>query len=121
MSPLLEAQLAFFKCVPRLIDFAVGAGYFPAAGELWRSPQQAQWNAQHGTGIANSLHTQRLAIDIVLFGADGSYYDGSKPEHLAAYRDLGRYWTGLDPHCCWGGDFSRPDPDHFSYTFGGVK
>ena len=121
MSPLLEAQVAFFKLVPRLIDFAVGAGYVATGGELQRSPQQAKLNAAAGVGIQHSLHIQSLALDVKLYDADGRYCDGTTAEDVAKYRDLGRFWTSLDPRCCWGGDFVKPDLDHYSYTFGDVR
>ena len=120
MSALLDAQCRFASLVPRLIDRAVASGFRLTLGEVYRTPEQAQWNAAHGKGIANSLHTQRLAIDVNLYGPDG-YYDGSTQPGRMAYRDLGTYWKGLDPSCCWGGDFSSPDLDHYSFTFGGVK
>jgi hypothetical protein len=39
----------------------------------------------------------------------------------AVYKPLGDYWKTLDPACCWGGDFSKPDGNHFSYTHNGIK
>jgi len=72
-------------------------------------------NAKSGAGIAHSLHTQRLAVDLQLF-KDGVYLTDS-----AAYESLGVFWEKLDPDACWGGRFSKPDGNHFSLTFGGIK
>ena len=82
---------------------------------MYRSPEQAALNAQHWIGIANSLHTLRLAFDVNLF-KDGVYLTES-----AAYEPLGVYWESLDPDCAWGGRFSKPDGNHLSLSWGGIK
>lgn len=111
-----ELQRRFLPFVAKLVEYAYTQGYELTAGELYRSPEQAALNAQHGSGIANSLHTLRLAIDMQLF-KDGVYLTDSEQ-----YRLLGEYWKTLDPLCCWGGDFkTRPDGNHFSLSFGGIK
>src|ERR1700739_2108788 len=113
---LAEQQRRFLPLVAKLVDHAYAQGYELTAGELYRSPEQAALNAQHGSGIANSLHTLRLAIDLQLF-KDGIYLtDG------VAYKALGEFWKTLDPLCCWGGDFTtRADGNHFSMTWGGIR
>jgi hypothetical protein len=108
-------QRRFLPFVARLIDFAYSQGFELTAGELYRTPEQAALNAKSGAGIAHSLHTQRLAVDLQLF-KDGIYLTDT-----AAYTPLGVFWEGLDPDACWGGRFSKPDGNHFSLTFGGVK
>jgi hypothetical protein len=103
--------------VAKLIDFAYKQGYELTAGECYRSPEQAALNAQHGSGIANSLHTLRLAVDLQLF-KDGVYLTDS-----AAYKALGDFWKTLDPEAAWGGDFQSPhqDGNHFSLSWGGIR
>jgi hypothetical protein len=111
-----EQQRRFLPFVARLIDYAYAQGFELTAGELYRTPEQAALNAKTGAGIAHSLHTQRLAVDLQLF-KDGGYLTDS-----AQYALLGEFWKTLDPDACWGGDFTtRPDGNHFSLTFGGVK
>lgn len=111
-----QLQRRFLPLVAKLIDYAYTQGYELSAGELYRSPEQAALNAQHGTGIANSLHTLRLAVDLQLF-KDGVYLTDS-----AAYKALGDFWKTLDPLASWGGDFTtRPDGNHFSLTWGGIR
>lgn len=113
---LSEKQRLFTKCVGQLIDWAYAHGYELTLGDAFRSPQQAAANAAAGSGIANSLHTQRLAIDLNLF-INGVYQSDS-----AAYKPLGDFWKSLDPGCCWGGDFvTRADGNHFSITYNGIK
>lgn len=116
MMTLGEKQRLFTRLVGELIRFAYASGYELTFGDAYRSPQQAQANAAAGSGIANSLHTQRLAIDLNLF-INGEYQPDSN-----AYRPLGEFWKSLDPGCCWGGDFqTRADGNHFSITWNGVK
>lgn len=111
-----QKQRLFVKLLGRLIGWAYENGYELTEGEGYRTPEQAALNAQHHTGIANSLHTLRLAMDYNLF-KDGAYL--TKTED---YRPLGDYWKSLDPDACWGGDFAtRPDGNHFSITWGGIK
>jgi len=110
-----QRQRRFLPLVAKLIDFAYAQGYELTAGELYRTPEQAALNAQTGAGIAHSLHTQRLAVDLQLF-KDQVYLTDS-----AAYKALGEFWEALDPDACWGGRFSKPDGNHFSLTFGGIK
>lgn len=104
-------QEEFAQAAGRLILKAPEFGYTVTLGEAWRTPQQAQWNAEHGKGISHSLHIERLAIDLNFF-KDGHYIaDGSQ---LA---NIGAWWKTLGPKYKWGGDFTHlPDANHFSIT-----
>ena len=88
-------------------------GYEMTFGETWRSPQEAARLVKLGQGIKNSLHTQRLAIDINLF-KNGKYLTSTE-----SYRFLGEWWQTLHPLCRWGGDFG--DGNHFSLEHEGRK
>lgn len=110
-----EQQRRFLPLVAKLIDWAYAQGYELTAGEFYRTPEQAALNAQKGSGIVHSLHTQRLAVDLQLF-IHGAYQTDS-----AAYKPLGDYWLTLDPDCRWGGHFTRPDGNHFSLTWQGIQ
>jgi D-alanyl-D-alanine carboxypeptidase len=113
---LAQKQRRFLPLVAKLIDFAYAQGYELTAGECYRTPEQAALNAQHGSGIANSLHTLRLAVDLQLFRG-GVYLTDT-----ASYEWLGEFWKTLDPECSWGGDFqTRPDGNHFSLSWGGIR
>lgn len=114
MTTLGEQQRAFPPLVAKLIDFAYANGYEVTFSEAWRTPEQALWNQQHGSGIANSLHCKRLAIDLNLFKDDQYLAD------MESYRPLGDYWKTLHPDARWGGDFHKPDSDHFSLEWQGV-
>lgn len=110
-----KLQEEFAQSAARLIQQAATLGYTVTLGEAWRTPQQAQWNADHGTGISHSLHIERLAIDLNFF-KDGAYIqDGSK------LQDIGAWWKSLGPNYRWGGDFHHlPDGNHFSLSPDGV-
>lgn len=112
---LRELQSLFVQLVADLIDWSFAHGYELTFSEAYRSPQEAAINASTGAGIANSLHCMRLAIDLNLFK------DGVLLESVADYRPLGDFWKTLNPLARWGGDFKRPDSDHFSLTFGGIE
>jgi hypothetical protein len=112
---LREQQSLFAQLAASLITYAYSAGYEITLGEAWRTPEQAQWNADNGSGIVHSLHTQRLAIDLNLFK------DGALLETVDGYRPMGTYWKGLHELARWGGDFSKPDSDHFSLEFDGIQ
>ncbi|RTP98387.1 M15 family peptidase [Enterobacter sp. WCHEn045836] len=110
---LSEKQQKFTVMVGQLIAKAHELGYGLTFGEAYRTPEQAKLNAAKGKGIANSLHTQRLAVDFNLF-TDGRYQTDSE-----AYLPLGEYWESIGG--AWGGRFSRPDGNHFSLEHDGVK
>lgn len=111
---LSEKQQFFVSLIAQLIMWANDKGYRLTFGEAYRTPEQAKLNAKSGAGIANSLHTQRLAVDFNLF-VNGEYK--TKTED---YLPLGEYWESLGG--VWGGRFkSRPDGNHFSLEHNGVR
>ena len=115
MSDALGAkQRLFTYYVALLIQEAYAQGFELTFGEAYRTPEQARLNAQRGTGISNSLHTHRLAIDLNLF-KDGKYLTTSED-----HRPLGEWWEKLDSDCRWGGRFSRPDGNHYSLSHEGI-
>lgn len=122
MSELTDKQERFMTLLPRLYDFIHSQGYKIRGGELWRPPETAALDAAKGTGIKNSLHTLKLAQDLMLVRSDGVLLEDSED-----YRFAGEYWQSLDPDCCWGGIFKdaqghpKPDGDHFSLQYQGIK
>jgi hypothetical protein len=112
-----QKQRLFTHLVAQLIVHAYAEGYELTFGEAYRTPEQAKWNADKaGTGIANSLHTSRLAVDLNLF-RDGKFLTTSDD-----HRPLGAFWKTLHPACAWGGDFRpRPDGNHYSLSHNGIR
>jgi hypothetical protein len=115
MMTLGEKQRLFTKLIGLLIEYAYANGYELTFGDAYRSPEQARANASAGKGIINSLHCERLAIDLNLF-KNGEYLTDSR-----AYQPLGEYWESLNPDCAWGGRFTRADGNHFSIQHAGRK
>jgi len=110
-----EQQRLFTKLIAELIVWAYEQGYEFTLGEAWRTPEQAEANAKAGRGIANSLHTRRLAADLNLF-VSGVYQTSSE-----AHRPIGEKWKSMHELCRWGGDFSRPDGNHYSLEYNGIR
>lgn len=114
MSALQEE---FSQSVAKLIVKAAELGYGVTLGDAYRSPEQAAANAAAGTGVARSLHTDRLAIDINLF-KDGIYITDD-----TGHKDLGAWWKTLGDHYKWGGNIVHPraDPNHYSMSPDGLR
>ena len=115
---LRQKQSRFVYLVGQLIIHATDLGYELTFGEAYRSPIEAARLAKLGLGIINTLHAQRLAIDLNLF-KDGVYLDQT-PDYLA----LGEWWEAQSTPiytCTWGGRFWRADGNHFSLAHEGRK
>lgn len=97
---LRQQQARFAQQVAQLLDHIYVNNHTCSLGEAYRTPEQARLNAQKGIGIARSLHTDRLAIDIHLFDPTGNLITNSN-----GYEWLGIYWESLDPLNRWGGYF----------------
>jgi hypothetical protein len=113
-----QKQRVFVKLVAKLIEYAYSQGYELSFGEAYRTPVQADLNARSGKGISNSLHTQRLAIDLNLF------IDGKYQVYSLAHEPLGVFWESLSTPeytCCWGGRFKKQDGNHYSIEHNGVR
>lgn len=115
MLKLGEKQRIFAWNQHLFIEFVYKTGYELTFGEFYRTAEQAALNAQAGTGIRNSLHGKRLAGDWNLF-RDGIYLTDT-----ASHRQFGTFWKTLHPLNRWGGDFSKPDGNHYSMEHEGVK
>lgn len=115
---LREKQSIFAKLLGIFLREIYALGYEVTLGECYRTPEQAALNAKQGKGIKNSLHTRRLAIDLMLFK------DGELLALTEQYEPIGKIWESYSTPeytCCWGGRFSKPDGDHFSIADGGQK
>lgn len=112
---LLQQQQLFVQLIGQFIAWVYAQGYELTFSEAWRSPQEAAIQAAAGAGIACSLHTERLAIDLNLFKT-GEYLTT-----IDDYRPLGVQWCSMHPVARWGGNFTRIDVDHFSMEWEGVQ
>ena len=91
-------QRKFSLMVAQLIIFAYDAGYEITLGDAFA-------DSGHKEG---SFHYLRLAIDLNLF-KDGVYLT-----ETSDHEPLGAYWLSMGG--TWGGNFRRPDGNHYSYT-----
>lgn len=110
MSKLLQKQFTFTRLVASLIEFAYREGFTLTFGDAYRSKEEAKRLSKLGLGIINSLHCQRLAVDLNLFKEDLWIQDGK------GFQALGEYWESLSTPgivCRWGGRFARKDFNHF--------
>lgn len=98
---LREKQSKFVRMVALLIQFAYERGYELTFGDAW---------ARDGH-MSNSLHYDRLAIDLNLF-VDGTYLTTTE-----AHKELGEFWESIGGS--WGGRFD--DGNHYSLEHGGRK
>lgn len=111
---LLSAKQArFARSVALLILMANELGYAVTFGEAYRSAPEAERLAAGGRGIANSLHCDRLAVDLNLF-KDGKYLSDTE-----SHRPLGELWESFGPDYRWGGRFG--DGNHYSIEHQGRK
>jgi len=114
---LAGKQRAFSVLVARLILKATELGYEVSLGEAYRPPEMSRFYAAKGTGIANSLHTLKLAIDLNLF-KDGKFLTRTED-----HRPLGEWWKAQSTEnltLCWGGDW-KTDGNHYSILHNGVR
>lgn len=111
MNSLIAHQHQFSLAVAGLILEAAFRGYGVAFGEAWRSPEEARRLAALGRGIVQSLHCDRLAVDLCLFKG-GAYLTKSED-----YAELGAWWESQGG--AWGGRWG--DGNHFSWPWGGRK
>lgn len=99
-SDLLKLQQLFAASVPRMIDMARVMGYEVTLGDAYRDPRCPYGNPK-------SLHRQRLAIDLNLFMADGTYIDDD-----TGHRELHEFWAQIG-----GAPMIEDDPCHYSFAF----
>lgn len=108
-----DKQWLFLQDVAKLIAYAKERGYKLTGGELYRTEyQQREYVRQGLSRTEDSMHPERLAIDLNVFVKDADGYQLTSD--YGQISDLGEYWEGLSPQNRWGGNFkSLYDPYHF--------
>ena len=107
---LREKQSRFVRMIADLIAYAYENGYEMTFAEAYRPPELAELYEKQGRGIKNSLHTQRLAIDLNLF-KDGNYLtDGS------GHNELHDFWDAIG-----GAKRIAKDLNHYSILHNGTR
>jgi hypothetical protein len=119
---LREQRVLFTRLICEFGVWAFQNGYNLAFGEVVRTKAQAVANSTSGAGISNSLHLDGLAVDFNMYldldrdGTEDDYVTDS-----ALHKPLGEKWKSMHPLNRWGGDFKKPDGNHYSSTRGGVQ
>ena len=108
-------QAEFTICLAALIVWCSENDYPVILAEAYRTPEQAALNAEAGTGIANSLHTKKLAADMF------RVKDGTITWDHLEYKPVGEKWKSMHVDARWGGDFRSKDSVHFSFEHKGVQ
>ena len=112
---LSEKRILFTRLLAELVIWADKNGYDLALDQVKRTEAEAAANAAKGSGIRNSLHLLGLAADLNLY--IGGVYQTTTEAHKA----IGAKWKTMHPLARWGGDFSKPDGNHYSLEHNGVK
>jgi hypothetical protein len=111
---LRDAQTAFARLIPRLIDKAFELGFEVTLGDAYRDPRVfGPIGQKRGYGHSRSAHKQRLAIDLNLF-KDGQFLATTE-----AHTPLGEWWEQQHELARWGGRFD--DGNHYSFEIDGIK
>ena len=107
-----DRQKRFSRMVARLLNKAHELGYEVSLGDAYRDPRMfGPPGVKLGYSSANSLHKQRLAIDLNLF-RNGKYLQSSEDHRL-----LGEWWESIGGS--WGGRWG--DGNHYSVEHQGRK
>lgn len=106
----VQQQGDFARTLCHLILWAQQQGMTCTLGEVERPSVLAELYAKMGKGVRDSQHLDRLAADLRL------YLGGVYQTESSAYARLGEQWKRLDKRARWGGDFPRPDGNHFEFV-----
>lgn len=109
-------QWLFMRCMNQLLNYAYGTNWALLDPTYKQVEFRAgDFNRPDRKGhMSESQHYDRCAADVIL-DVNGEYIEDS---HHPIYVKLGTFWKALDKRCRWGGDFRRPDGNHFSVTDG---
>lgn len=111
-----EKQELFMRLLSRLIDKVHELGFEIRGGDLFRDPRvHGEFGEKKGYGASRSCHKLKLAIDLNLT-RDGVFLTDTDD-----HREIGEYWKKQHHLCRWGGDFHRPDGNHYSIEHYGVS
>lgn len=116
MSELGDLQRLFPHLLVKLWGKMWEDGYEFSCGDAFRDP--ALFGAvgeANGYGHPKSAHKQKLAFDVNL-KKNGEYLTKTEDHKV-----FGEYWKSLHPLARWGGDFKKPDGNHYSLEYLGIK
>ena len=110
-----KKQELFMRLEPRLIDKAHELGFEVRGGDGFRDPRvHGEFGERKGYGHRRSCHKLKLARDLNLFKS------GRMVTSTKGHAKLGSWWKKQHEFCRWGGDFKKPDGNHYSLTHWGA-
>jgi hypothetical protein len=111
---LRQKQSAFAALTVKLLQRILDAGYEFTYGDAFRDHRvHGVPGVKKSYSSANSVHKQRLALDINLF-KDGRFLTSTED-----HRVFGEWWEKQHPDARWGGRFN--DGNHYSFEHQGAK
>jgi len=96
---LSARQMRFTWMTAQLINYAFSIGIGLTYGDAYATDGHKD----------DSFHYKRLAVDFNAFDLETGEYLRETEDHAK----LGRFWKMMGG--TWGGDFSKPDGNHYSY------
>lgn len=117
-----QQQELFASLLPRLIDKAHELGYEVRIGDTLAVDLHLAYSIlcrelgpkhEYTLKIKQALHSktsahyEKRAIDLNLMRSGKLVLDSEE------HRPLGEFWKSLHPLCGWGGDFKKPDGNHY--------
>ena len=111
-----EKQRLFTRLQAELDLWIYEQGYEFTDGDAYRDPRvHGASGEKKGYGHAKSCHKLRLARDKNLF-RDGVFLTSTED-----HRPIGEKWKSMHELARWGGDFSTPDGNHYSFEHEGQR
>lgn len=113
-----QYQAVFTRTICQFTLWLFDQGYEVTDGEAYRTPEMVAIDVQKGAGISTSLHPHRRARDMNIF------LKGIFLQTKSDLQILGDKWESMSQEgmtCRWGGNFTKPDTDHFSMQKPGEK
>ena len=112
-----EKQRTFARTLAEFILWCYEQRYEVSFGDAYRDPRlHGALGEKKGYGAVNSCHKLRLAVDLNLFVDSAPDKDDDVFQvNTEAHRPLGEKWKSMHPLARWGGDFSPPDGNHYSF------
>jgi len=116
ISSKVKEQVKFLYDFSILLEYIKNyKGVVATIGEGWRTQyQQEEYYRKGLTKTLNSLHKERLAIDLNFYDYNTGKYFDNNIESKKILQEIGDFWESLDPKNKWGGNYkSFLDIPHF--------
>ena len=113
---LADKQELFSRLLVKLMCFIHDRDHEIRGGDWFRDPRvHGHIGEDLAYGHKNSAHKLKIATDLNIT------FEGSLFTTTKQHEPFGIYWETLHPLCRWGGRFSSPDGNHYSFEHNGNK